>query len=459
MPPISRARTLFLLAFAASIVLCRPALAADDMQWQFYESNEPDDNGAMTARLVYGVPETDNVQVMGVCDAGTNARVSSLTFGADTGDLANGAETQLRFSGGGFEQTHDGHIVRAEGEGLNGVQLDLKNDDPLWDAFADKDTLDYLVPGYRAATLDLADGRDSLKKFVEACRTYETAALGDADNEASGGEDSTAGDDAQKDAFDSAKELGTVAAFEAFLSNYPSGFYADLARAYVDKLKKAEAPSSAPESAPPPKPSPKPVAAPADPSCKDLFKIKSQGSDAKAKITFINKSGAYRGILWLDFSGQPKDYANLQAGEEITLDTFLTHPWMVTDGPGDCIEIFMPHAGTRVVTLKAPDGTEKAAAPPPPPPAKKASPPPQAEPKPTPKKAATPKCRSRSILVDGKCILRKNAAGYCGPGYRVKNGKCVPGAYVAPKPTRRSNNHGCPPGQVWSPQELCHYDD
>jgi hypothetical protein len=41
---------------------------------------------------------------------------------------------------------------------------------------------------------------------------------------------------AQKNAFEAAKELGTVEAWDAFLSNYPDGFYADLARAYVKKL-------------------------------------------------------------------------------------------------------------------------------------------------------------------------------------------------------------------------------
>src|SRR5680860_965022 len=438
------------------------AVAEDDMQWQFYEANDPDNKGAMAARLVYGVPETDNVQVMGVCDArpSTSARFSSLTFGADAGDLANGADAKLRFSGGGFEQTLEGHIVRAEGEGLNGVQLDVENDDPLWSAFADKETLDYSVPGYRAATLKLADGRDNLKKFVEACRTYETAVLGDTD-----ADDAT--DSSEKDAFGSAKELGTVAAFEAFLSNYPSGFYADLARAYVDKLNQAEAAPSPPPPTPvqqtPPPPAPKPVAAPSpgtDPSCKELFKVKSQGSNAKAKITFINKSGAYRSIMWLDFSGQPKDYANLQAGEKVTLDTFLTHPWMITDGPGNCVDIFMAHAGTRVVTLKAPDGSVKAA--PPPPPAPKAAAP---APKPKPKKETVTKCRSRSVLIDGKCILKRNAQTYCGPGYRLQGNKCVQG-YVKPKPQIRlptwqleGLKHGCPRGLAWNAQEGCHEND
>jgi hypothetical protein len=39
-----------------------------------------------------------------------------------------------------------------------------------------------------------------------------------------------------KEAFDAAKELGTAEAWNAFLESYPSGFHADLARAYLKKL-------------------------------------------------------------------------------------------------------------------------------------------------------------------------------------------------------------------------------
>ena len=39
-----------------------------------------------------------------------------------------------------------------------------------------------------------------------------------------------------KEAFEAAKELGTAAAWNAFLASYPTGFYADLARAYLKKL-------------------------------------------------------------------------------------------------------------------------------------------------------------------------------------------------------------------------------
>ena len=49
----------------------------------------------------------------------------------------------------------------------------------------------------------------------------------------------------EKDAFEAAKELGTAKAWDAFLANYPTGFHADLARAYLKKLAGPETPPAA----------------------------------------------------------------------------------------------------------------------------------------------------------------------------------------------------------------------
>lgn len=65
----------------------------------------------------------------------------------------------------------------------------------------------------------------------------------------------------ERQAFESAKELGTVEAWDAFLSNYPKGFHADLARAYVKKLAEKEPAAAQPApSAAPPVASPAPIA-------------------------------------------------------------------------------------------------------------------------------------------------------------------------------------------------------
>ncbi len=82
-------------------------------------------------------------------------------------------------------------------------------------------------------------------------------------------------------------------------------------------------------------------------SC-DLFgKIKSKNSNKPVTVTFVNRTDALRNVTWLDFKGAPVDYAQLQPGEKFTINTFLTHPWMFTDGPGNCHEIFMPKKNVK----------------------------------------------------------------------------------------------------------------
>ncbi|MGQ0674295.1 MAG: VHL beta domain-containing protein [Hyphomicrobium sp.] len=387
--------------------------AADtDLEWQFTERTEPENEGRMTARLVYGVPETDDVRVRGVCEArrGTAVGSSQLFFSADVGPLSNGATAKVRFSGGGFDHALEGEVKLPTGEeGSAGVSVAVPNDDPLWTAFASKDQIDYLVPGFRAATLSLTRGRDKISRFIDACRAKEKN-LGTATVTAGGGpvrsaQSTGAGGSDEKQAFESAKELGTRDAWDAFLRNYPQGFHADLARAYLKKLD-ATATSSEPEI---------PIAPPFvdDGTCRERTRIRARNSDTATKITFINASGATRGIVWVDYDGNPKDFATLEHRQKIVFDTFLTHPWMVTDGPGNCIQITLPTAEARTVVLG-----------------------PVAEPRPAeaqqvrtppPKKPETKKvtgCEEGFKLVKGRCKRIKSGE---------KPGGCPPGTVPVPE--------------------------
>lgn len=86
--------------------------------------------------------------------------------------------------------------------------------------------------------------------------------------------------------------------------------------------------------------------------CTQERTLRSQHSKEPTKITFVNASGMYRALHWIDFKGQTKDYGGLNAGEKKTFDTFRTHPWVITTGPGDCIEIFLPSAEPGTAVLK-----------------------------------------------------------------------------------------------------------
>jgi hypothetical protein len=92
-------------------------------------------------------------------------------------------------------------------------------------------------------------------------------------------------------------------------------------------------------------------AAAQDASCKLESKVRSLHSSVPSKITFINNSGMYRALLWIDFKGQAQSYGGLNPGESKNFNTFLTHPWMVATGPGDCIQIVQPLPGDMVVNL------------------------------------------------------------------------------------------------------------
>ena len=410
------------------------------------------------------------------CTARAWARILIVTFGADIGDLENGKDTELRLSGGGFDHTLKGKIIRATGEeGLNGVEVDVGGDDPVWRAFAEKDSLDYLVPGYKAASLDFSRGRDKIQQFVKACETFADAAPP--------AEPAAVGGDAEKEAFDSAKELGTVEGWEAFISNYPSGFHADLARAYIKKLGDT-APGAAPAADEASMPNVSASREVPDPPCRNRKNVRSMVSEEKTKLTFINRSGATRNIMWLDFASNAKSFGRLKNGEQIELDTFVTHPWMVTNSSGACLQIVEPDsAGTRRRAqgkrrtagreaggekvnglrggLQAGQGPFKRIT---------SNEPSQGCPagtKPVPEtddcapitsgKSKKFGCGQGQISVDGKCMSKNEAVGYCGPGFHAQNGICLPG-FILPKGPRPST-HGCKPGMAWSKEEGCYEDD
>jgi VHL beta domain len=80
-------------------------------------------------------------------------------------------------------------------------------------------------------------------------------------------------------------------------------------------------------------------------SCSGFGKLKSKNSNRPVTITFVNKTDSLRALMWLDFKGQPQEFGNLEPRQKKTINTFVTHPWMFTDGPGNCQEIYQPQPG------------------------------------------------------------------------------------------------------------------
>lgn len=68
-------------------------------------------------------------------------------------------------------------------------------------------------------------------------------------------------------------------------------------------------------------------------------------------ITFVNQSGAFRSIEWLDYQGRGKVYATLSNGSRYRVRTGIGHPWLVTDRAGTCKEIHLPRPGRNTIRL------------------------------------------------------------------------------------------------------------
>jgi hypothetical protein len=85
----------------------------------------------------------------------------------------------------------------------------------------------------------------------------------------------------------------------------------------------------------------------AAPSCRRFGKIRSLRSRTPVNVRFHNHTPGQRTVMWIDFNGQPVEYKILAPGESYVQQTYVGHPWMVTDGPGNCKQLFVPQRDTR----------------------------------------------------------------------------------------------------------------
>ena len=82
--------------------------------------------------------------------------------------------------------------------------------------------------------------------------------------------------------------------------------------------------------------------------------IKSVNSDVEAKIKFDNKSGKTVKVYWLNFDGNRELYQTLKDGESHEQETYLTHPWVITDENDNAWYVYFPDAQPRTVEIVAP---------------------------------------------------------------------------------------------------------
>ena len=133
--------------------------------------------------------------------------------------------------------------------------------------------------------------------------------------------------------------------------------------------------SSAPEPAPPPvrtrepvappapAPSPEPAEppppaddAPPRPSPDGLSPatdgLRSVDSRTPAVLVLVNGSGGPMTVEWVDYRGARVPYGEVLDGGRIVLNTFVTHPWVVSDAAGGTLGVALPRAPESTVVVE-----------------------------------------------------------------------------------------------------------
>lgn len=262
----------------------------DGLIWMF--SQFQDDKGIDTSVLYFSVPETDNVQFSAACSA--EDATPRVILSADVSRLKNGAAASVRFLASGFDATMKGKVLRSEsGESQEGVDMAIAAADPLWQAFGMRNAMNYSVQGQAPLRLPLAGVQEPLGNFLRDCAQF-----------ASGGSGAGA-------AVGDATQLFSAGAGEGSANT---------------------------------------TSAAAD-SCAALDGVVSKNGGKTVAVEFVNRTDEYRVLLWIDFDGTPVEYTQLEAGQSYQVETSSTHPWMVTDGPGNCIEKFMPKPGQSQILI------------------------------------------------------------------------------------------------------------
>jgi hypothetical protein len=88
-------------------------------------------------------------------------------------------------------------------------------------------------------------------------------------------------------------------------------------------------------------------------ACSLEEKLNALSGEQRITIAFQNQTGADISLFFLDYNGHRKAYGTIENGRSRLQQTFITHPWVITDATGKCIEIVMPGRSTQTVVVKS----------------------------------------------------------------------------------------------------------
>ncbi len=76
--------------------------------------------------------------------------------------------------------------------------------------------------------------------------------------------------------------------------------------------------------------------------CNEEQNLRSLPTSDQTMISFANDSSSIKRIYWLNDKGKRVLYNSLGPGQSTRIQTYITHPWVVTDRSDECEAIYMP---------------------------------------------------------------------------------------------------------------------
>ncbi|MEH0844753.1 hypothetical protein V6U81_20420 [Micromonospora sp. CPCC 205711] len=80
--------------------------------------------------------------------------------------------------------------------------------------------------------------------------------------------------------------------------------------------------------------------------------LRSSSGGPETFIDFVNARGSQVVVYWLDYGGQRQPYAVLEAGQGYRQQTYVGHPWVVTDAGGTALVCFLPAPETKKAVVR-----------------------------------------------------------------------------------------------------------
>ena len=79
---------------------------------------------------------------------------------------------------------------------------------------------------------------------------------------------------------------------------------------------------------------------------------RSISGKVSTKMVFKNNSSNAVKTYWLNYSGERVFYKKLNPNQSYTQQTYVTHPWVITDDSDNCLGVYYPDGQTQTVEIQ-----------------------------------------------------------------------------------------------------------